>query len=231
MESTRLHEISKLIKPGCPIADIGSDHARLPICLVEKEMVPWAIASELGDGPYTRMERTAAARSFGERIVLRQGDGLEVLLPAEVEGVIIAGMGGDLISSILSCDWDKSESFSYYILQPMSKPEVLRKVLAARGWPIDKEILITERGQYHVIVQTRPGWESYQLTDLEQDMGPLILKGDHPLKTGYLNYFLNKYIKVLENLGRSDRIQARELRTSMTLKIRELEAIINAGQG
>lgn len=231
VESSRLLEIAKLIIPGRPIADIGSDHALLPVWLVFNETIPWAIASEFGDNPYIRMERAVASSAGRDRILPRQGNGLEVLAPAEVDGIVIAGMGGDLIASILVNDWAKSESFSYYILQPMSKPEVLRKVLADRGWPIERECLVMENNHYYVIIQTRPGQEPYQLNDLEKEIGPLILKGDHPLRIGYLNHIKNKHQKVYDNLKRSKGTVGRDLRNDSMAKIHELEVLLDASNG
>lgn len=231
VNNSRLREISKFIKPGLSIADIGSDHARLPLYLVENELVPWVIATELGDGPYIRMQRAVNASGFRERIFARQGNGLEVLCPGEVAGVVIAGMGGDLITDILARDCAKAESFAYYVLQPMSRSRILRKALAVRGWPIVDETLVIEKGQYYVIIHTRPGGEVYSLNDLEEELGPLVLKGSSPLKTDYLKYYLNKYKKVYGNLAKSNRAQALELQDNIKARIRELEAMIDAGKG
>lgn len=231
MRSSRLFEISQMIKPGLPIADIGSDHARLPIFLMENELIPWAIATELGDGPYNRMKRALYAAGLPERIDARQGDGLQVLQTGEVGGVVIAGMGGDLISFLLSRDWAKSESFAYYLLQPMSRAGVLRQTLADRGWPLVDEVLIKDNGQYYVIIHTCPGREAYELNELEQELGPIVLRQENPLKNDYLTHYLNKYKKVYDSLARSNGVHARDLRNDIRRRIRELEAIIDVSQG
>jgi len=231
VRNSRLSEICQMIKPGFPIADIGSDHARLPLFLLENQLIPGAVVTEMGDGPYIRMERAVSAAGFTDQIAARQGDGLQVLRAGEVEGVVIAGMGGDLISAILSHDWGKAESFTYYLLQPMSRAGVLRKTLADRGWPIIDEVLVRERGQYYVIIHAHPGREVYLLSDLERELGPIILKQESPLKKDYLKHYLNKYKKVHDNLLKSNGLHAPSLRSDMQTRIRELEAIIDGSQG
>lgn len=230
VKNSRLKAISTLVKTGLPLADIGSDHAQIPLYLVKNDLVPWAIATELADGPYIRMQRAVNASGFRERVCVRQGDGLQVLCPGEVAGVVIAGIGGDLITDILARDWAKAESFGYHILQPMSRSRVLRKNLAARGWPIVEEVLVMEKGQYYVIILTRPGSEAYHLSELEEELGPLVLKGSSPLRMDYLQYYLNKYKKIKCNMAKSDRAQAIDCRNSIEARIRDLEAIINAGK-
>ncbi|NLW90303.1 MAG: SAM-dependent methyltransferase [Syntrophomonadaceae bacterium] len=231
MQSSRLKAICSYIKPGSTVADIGSDHALLPLYLIENELSPWVIASEFGNGPFIKMQRAINAAGCRERIFVRQGSGLESICPGEADYVVIAGMGGDIITDILASDWNKAETFSHFLLQPMSRGCVLRRALAARGWPIVDETLVMEKGQFYVIIESRPGREVYRLSDVEEELGPLVLKGSSPLKKPYLNYYLDKYKIVCDNLARSPRAAAQGTRKNMISRLRELEAIMNESQG
>lgn len=231
MQNTRLQAICSNIKPGATVADIGSDHARLPLYLIENNLSPWVIASELGNGPFIKMQRAINAAGYQERVLVRQGNGLEIICPGEVDYVVIAGMGGDLITDILARNWDKAETFSRFLMQPMSRGCVLRRALANRGWPIVDETLVMEKGQFYVIIESQPGHQAYKLSDVEEELGPMVLKGASPLKKPYLNYYLDKYKKVCDSLAQSTRTAAHGTRKNMISRLRELEAIIDASQG
>jgi len=231
MQNSRLKAICAFIQPGSTVADIGADHAHLPLYLIDNDLSPRVIASELGNGPFTKMQRAINVAGCRDRVFVRQGYGLEVLCTGEVDCVVIAGMGGDLITDILARDWVKAESFACYLLQTMSRGCVLRRALATRGWPIVDETLVMEKGQFYVIIASRPGREAYSLSDLEEELGPLVLKGSSPLKRPYLNYYLEKYKKMSDDLSQSTRTTALMTRNHIMARLRELEAIIDADQG
>lgn len=196
----RLHAISQEVQPGLIVADIGSDHALLPLYLLEKQVVPGAIVTEFGDGPYQRVQRTIEKSPWRNCIQLRQGDGLQPLQEGETGSVVIAGLGGDTITEILRRDWQKAESFQHYVFQPMSRAAVLRECLAERGWPIARETLVGEKGKIFVIMSVKPGRSPYYLSPLEKDLGPVILSSDSPWKNAYLQSWRKKYQKVLQGL-------------------------------
>ncbi len=229
--SDRLQAIADMVIAGEPVADIGSDHAYLPLFLVENNVVPWAIAGELGDGPYKRALQALSRSAMQERIELRQGDGLQVLAFAEVSTVIIAGLGGDSIAAILEYDWQKSGSFKRFILQPMSRAGVLRKCLADRGWPIAEEKLVMENEQYFPIIISQPGSQPYQLDELEAEIGPQILQSNDKIKRGLIVSYVEKYGKVYRNLIRSTQPENHVLAQKYLEMIQRLEVILDASHG
>ena len=129
----RLLTVADMVGETGSMADIGSDHALLPIWLLEEGKIRHAIAGELGNGPFSRAREAARSSGWAEKLTVRQGDGLQVLQPGEVETVVIAGMGGDLMAEILGYDPEKSRSFPRYILQPMKHEAVLRRWLTDAG--------------------------------------------------------------------------------------------------
>jgi tRNA (adenine22-N1)-methyltransferase len=228
--SLRLQTIADLITPGDSMADIGSDHARLPIYLQQRRLISRAVASELGDGPYQRALEAVYNHNLQNCIEVRQGDGLQTLQAQEVDNVVIAGLGGDNIAAILANDWNKAGSFKKYILQPMSRAEVLRQTLAEQGWPIIREILLRDRKHFVVIMVCQPGSTPYHLRLLEDEIGGEILKADDDLKIEYLLYFVEKYTKIYAGLKNSQQPEKLRLANSCRLKLERLELILNASK-
>lgn len=229
--SERLQAIADMVIVGEPVADIGSDHAYLPVFLVENGIVPWAIASELGDGPFERALQSVSRSAMQERIKLRQGDGLQVLARAEVSTVIAAGLGGDSIVAILDYDWQKSNSFKRFILQPMSRAGVVRKKLAGKGWPIIEEKLVMENEQYFPIIISQPGFQPYPLDELEAEIGPQILQANDSIKRGFIANYVEKYEKLYSSLSCSLQPENSVLAQEYLEMKQRLEVILNASHG
>lgn len=198
--SKRLEGLAYMVEPGKTVADIGSDHAALALFLVENNITPWVIVSELGEGPYQRASQAVQNSPFRPSIYLRQGNGLQVLQPGEVDTIILAGIGGDTIAEILSHDWVKSATYNRYLCQPMSKDSVLRHNLVEQGWLIEDEKLIKENHRFYVIMSARPRQDSYRLTDLEIEIGQKILKADDNIKREYLQRKLIKWRSIYDKM-------------------------------
>lgn len=226
--SPRLQAIADLITIGDNMADIGSDHARLPIYLLKNARVPSAVASELGDGPYQRTLAAVRSCHLQDRIEVRQGDGLQTLETAEVATVVIAGLGGDSIAAILSWDWAKANSFQKYIFQPMTKADVLRKTLAANGWPVLQEKLLLDNGRHVVIIVSQPGRSPYPIDEITAELGAEILKADNEIKREYLFKFLEKYTRIYASLEYSGRQDKQAIADACRDKIARLEMILGA---
>ena len=188
----RLSLVAEMICAGRMVADIGSDHAQLALYLTEQGVAPRVIATELGEGPFSRACRLVQESPCRERIELRRGNGLQVLLPGEVDEVVMAGMGGDTIIDILGYDWNKAASFQRFLFQPMSRARTVRANLAEQGWPIEDERLVREKNRIYVVIAARPGHSPYSLSPLELEVGPLILGADGELKREYISAILHQ---------------------------------------
>lgn len=132
--------VANEVRPGKKIADIGSDHAYLPAYLIENGISPSAIAADIGVGPLENARKAVSSSPLlKEKIEFRLSDGLKEISPTEAEDIVIAGMGGILISEILtSAPWVKEET-KRLILQPMSHAEDVRRYLCENGFEIIKE--------------------------------------------------------------------------------------------
>lgn len=198
--SKRLQAVANLIAPSGSMADIGSDHAMLPLYLLEKRLVSRVVIGELLPAPFKRAQLAVAGSEYAEAAKVLQGDGLTILDPGEVDTVVIAGLGGENIVHILARDVPHSRSFSSYILQPMSRIAIVRRFCAARGWPIKAEKLVYEKQRFFVILKIETGSSPYKLSDLQAETG-LHLKLEAPLYRQFLQYKKNKFSRILDNLS------------------------------
>ena len=118
-----------MVRKGVVAADIGTDHAYLPSYLVLNGICPRAIACDLRRGPLENAAETLERMGAADRITLRLSDGLDELSAGEADDIIMAGMGGTLISRLLErTDWIKNKNIRL-ILQPMSHAEDVRLFL------------------------------------------------------------------------------------------------------
>ena len=98
----RLRQIAAWVRQGAHLADVGTDHAYLPVWLTLQGRVASAIASDLRRGPLDRAQETGRRYGVGDRITFRLGNGLAAVAPEECDTIVIAGMGGENIAQILA---------------------------------------------------------------------------------------------------------------------------------
>lgn len=177
--SDRLATVANYIPKGSRIADIGSDHAYLPCHMVKNGAVRYAIAGEVAEGPYQSALKQVQLEGLTESIVVRKGDGLEVIEAGEVDCITIAGMGGTLITSILEAGKDKLVNVERLILQPNVGAHAIRKWLSEHNWKLVSESILKEDGKiYEVLVAQYGTGEAGDSDSDELDLlfGPYLLK-------------------------------------------------------
>ena len=141
---TRLLRASGFIRESAYLADIGTDHAYLPIYLSLIGRIDRALASDINDGPVLRAKQSVAKYGVADKIDVIKSAGLDGAVDYPVTDVVIAGMGGELIASILSdAPWIKNEKYNL-VLQPMTHPEILRKYLLFEGFSIIGEDVVSD---------------------------------------------------------------------------------------
>lgn len=149
----RLQTIADLIDGGETVADIGTDHAYLPLYLLDQKKCKKAIASDIGIGPLKRAEKTVKKYHMENSFSLRLGSGLEtVTLSDNADIIVIAGMGGMVIADILENSIDIVKNAKQIILQPMTMAGVLREYLykTALG-TIDEKLAFENNKVYNII--------------------------------------------------------------------------------
>lgn len=154
---SRLAALAAFVPQGTRMADIGTDHAYLPIELVQKNIALSAVAADVHIGPYQAAKVNIEGLGLSNKISVRLGDGLSVLSPGEVDIVVIAGMGGGTIIEILNSNPKITSSLSRLILQPMVATGLVRRWLNTNGWKIVDEALIQEDGKLYEVVVAEHG--------------------------------------------------------------------------
>lgn len=177
--SKRLTKVSQYVKKSAPLADIGSDHAQLPIYLVQNKQVPKAVAGEVADGPFQISKNEVEKHSLEDKISVRFGDGLAILTPKEEVGTItICGMGGLLIKRILKEGIENKtlKKNTRLILQPNNEEKELREFLQLNNYEIIAEDLVEENEKIYEIIVAESSSKEIHYTDIELTFGPLLLK-------------------------------------------------------
>lgn len=154
--TNRLNTVFGLVT-GKSVADIGCDHGKVSIKLIVDGICDKVIAADVNKGPVEACIKNVKAYGLTDSIDVRCGDGIKVLAPGEVDTIIIAGMGGELISTILSQKEDVAKSVKEIILQPMTSEEHLRNYLQSNGYSIENEVLAKEGNKIYVIIRAVTG--------------------------------------------------------------------------
>lgn len=192
MELTpRLRAIAEQVPKGVRFADIGTDHAYLPVWLILNGVVDGAVAADLREGPLERARQTAQQYGVTDRVSFRLCDGLSAVTPEEADVIAIAGMGGDTIAGILAAaPWTKGKTL---LLQPMTARPELRRWLGENGYLISGE-KISHEGERLYSIWSVTGGEMPSLSPGELWAGRQ--SGD-PLRGEYLDYIAGKVSRAL----------------------------------
>ena len=151
--SKRLTAVAALVSSGSRLADIGTDHAYVPIRLVQEGRIPGALAMDVKDGPLARAREHIREQGLEQYIQTRKSDGLAALQPGEADTVLMAGMGGLLMIRILEagrCHWQQVPE---WILQPQSKVGEVRRFVREAGFTIADEDFVEEDGKYYPMMR------------------------------------------------------------------------------
>ena len=193
---SRLSAVASLVRKNSKFADIGTDHAYLPVYLIEKEIIKNAIAADLRKGPLENARETVELHNLTENIELRLSDGLDNFKDSEVNEIAVAGMGGLLISQFVErTKWLKNGDI-HLILQPMTHEEELRKSLFDNGFIIDNEVVAEDTDKLYIIISAYYYGDATAYTDLDLIVGRLPQNNDN-LSKKYLVKIHKKYNKKL----------------------------------
>ena len=180
MISKRLELVASFVTQGAILLDVGSDHAYLPIELVERGRIKSAIAGEVVEGPYQSAVKNVEAHGLKEKIQVRLANGLAAFEEADKVSVItIAGMGGRLIARILEEGLDKLANVERLILQPNNREDDLRIWLQENGFQIVAESILEEAGKFYEILVVEAGQMKLSASDVR--FGPFLSKEVSPV--------------------------------------------------
>ena len=192
MISKRLETVASFVSQGAVLLDVGSDHAYLPIELVEKGHIERAIAGEVVVGPYQSAVKNVENHGLSDKIQVRLANGLAAFDDSDQVSVItIAGMGGRLIASILEEGFDKLAHVERLILQPNNREDDLRNWIQDHGFQIIAESILEEAGKFYEILVVEAG--QMKLSARDTRFGPFLSKEVSPV-------FVQKWQKEAEKL-------------------------------
>lgn len=177
--SKRLEVVGTFVPENSRLADIGSDHAYLPVALALQEKITYAVAGEVAKGPFESAMKQVKKHHLEDQVVVRLADGLAAITSEDqVDTITICGMGGSLIRTILDAGWNNQRlvGSERLILQPNIGERNVREWLTIHGYTILFEAILKENKKiYEVVVaercQTRPAY-----SQREQQFGPLLLQ-------------------------------------------------------
>lgn len=227
--SVRLKTIADMVSRGNRVCDVGCDHGFVSIYLVQKNIAPFVLAMDVGKGPLEQARKHIEEAKLKDQIEIRLSDGLTGYQQGEADSLIIAGMGGPLMSRILSDH--KAEDFKELILAPQSEITQFRRFLFKRGFQVIAEELVLEDGKYYPMmkaipcaaeereVQKKCGFAQESVSDgriqeqpeisMQQEkrelgyrFGELLLEAKHPVLWEFLKKEQKKLQLILKELER-----------------------------
>lgn len=191
MLDARLKQVAAFVRNGSRLADIGTDHALLPVELIGRGVCTYAIASDVKKGPVAAATRTVGEAKLSDRIDIRLGNGLQTVLPDEVDDIVIAGMGGETIAMILqAAPWVQDARYRL-ILQPMTRAEKLRRYLWENGFDILAEVVVQDGKHWYTVICAAFTGKAFVPDELFCHVGRISL----PEGTGYLQTVINRLRK------------------------------------
>ena len=198
--SDRLETILACCGTGECLADVGTDHAQVPVELVERGHFRRAIAMDLREGPLQRAEQTVLRRNLQDKVRLRLADGLAGLSPGEADVIVIAGMGGPLMARILEDGKEAAAAARRLVLSPQSELPDFRRFLHVQKYRIEEECLLEDEGKRYSVMIASPGEEDPWASE-EYFFGKQPIVRKDPLLLDWLKRDLEAAESLLEKLN------------------------------
>jgi len=199
----RLARVAAQVPAGARLADIGSDHAYLPVALLRRGAIATAVAGEVAVTPFQAAERTVRDNGLEAVVTVRLANGLAAIEPGDgITAITMCGMGGETIRDILLAGAGRLSGQERLILQPNGGEPPLRQWLMANHYRIiHEEVLREHRFDYEIIVAERSGPVSY--SDRELYFGPLQLQARSPAFLLKWQHVLRQRRKTLAQFARA----------------------------
>ncbi|MGC7870244.1 tRNA (adenine(22)-N(1))-methyltransferase [Desulfosporosinus sp. SYSU MS00001] len=250
----RLQLVASLVPLDARLGDIGTDHAYLPIVLVEAQKITKAVAVDVHEGPFKSALTTVKMRQLEQVIDVRLGDGLKPLAVGEVNVLTLAGMGGKTMLEIFAARPDVLQAVTHLIVQPQGGEGTLRLSLLDCGWRLKTEQLVKEDGRiYTVMAFSRDEGQTMAELSLQKEVwlqrlsppkdnkflgysmivdklvwyfGPLILKEPTDLLREYLYDYSKMLRRRLEQMKQSNKSETLEKIKDVSEELVLVEGII-----
>lgn len=227
----RLELIAHKVPPCTGICDIGTDHGYIPIHLIQAGRCKVAIASDVKQGPIQAAMENIKAAGLQDVISARLGDGLTPIEPSEVDVVVIAGMGGTLMKTILEEDLEKAKSANLLVLQPMNAIDELRQWLYEKGFEILDEELTCEGQKIYDVLSVKWTDSHIMPEEIYLHVGKALVEKKDPLLGKYVLKKANQIQKILMGLKEKGDLEGARLENYQRLLKGHLRILkeINSG--
>lgn len=223
--SRRLEAVASYVPQGARLADVGSDHAYLPLFLVEQGRIEFAVAGEVVQGPYQSALQNVEQADQSGKISVRLANGLAAVeLADHITTVTIAGMGGRLIAEILEAGKDKLVSVERLVLQPNNREDDVRRWLVAHDFQLVAEEILEENDKIYEILVAEKG--NVDLTADQLRFGPYLLEEQSAT-------FQKKWLKELDKLTYALEqvpLERQADRSAISQKIQQIQEVLHVSK-
>jgi tRNA (adenine22-N1)-methyltransferase len=216
--SSRLKAIVSMVPYVKTVADIGCDHGKIAVLLLEDGKAQTAVCSDISGKSLKKAQRLAHSKGLEKRMPFRVGDGLSVLEKGEADAAVIAGMGGELIARILDEAGEKAPEM--LVLSCNTKAQVLRQWLCDNGYVIEDEELVAEANRFYPVILAKRG-RSRRLGGIELELGPVLLKKRPETLLRLIDKLIDKQKQHINSIKKNAAENA-------SVKIKEIEERIKA---
>lgn len=194
----RLSICASMVRQNTKLADIGTDHAYLPIWLSKMGFISKAVAADIKSGPLEKAEQNIKKYHVQNIVEARLSNGLKEISPNEADDIVIAGMGGEMIIKIIDeAKWLK-DKYKRLILQPMTCVTELRRYLAEKGFLILEERAVIDDNHAYTVILAEYNFPSIITDKLYEYMGKLNPKIEDSKE--YLRHVINQLVKKARGL-------------------------------
>ncbi|MBP3882093.1 MAG: SAM-dependent methyltransferase [Lachnospiraceae bacterium] len=209
------------------LCDVGTDHAHIPIRLLMDGVIGRAIAMDVIEGPLEKARGNIELYGVADKVTLRISDGLDAYKPGEAQGLVIAGMGGRIMSRILLREPDKTRDFDEIILQPQADPEFVRRAVRELGLFIDREKIVLEDNKYYPVMHVSrircagPDWktgadhngdDAELLQEAEDLFGPVLIRDRDSMLRSYLLWQKGVNDRIMYSLQKANNAETAAIR-------------------
>lgn len=226
--SKRLATVGDYVPKEARLADIGSDHAYLPVALMLKGQIAYAVAGEVVIGPFQSAEKQVAKNGLQDKIVVRLADGLDAVQTEDnIDTVTICGMGGGLIRDILESG-KQNERIALketLILQPNVGESLVRRWLMENNYEIAAETILEEKNKTYEIIVGKPAATAVSYSEVELYFGPFLMKEKNDVFLQKWQRELKQKHRVLEQLKGAQNTQTEKMQ-SIQQEITWIEEVI-----
>ncbi|WP_297819055.1 class I SAM-dependent methyltransferase [uncultured Lactobacillus sp.] len=204
MLEKRLATIADMVEPNSRLADIGTDHAYLPIDLVQNGKIDFAIASDVAKGPLDNAKNDILAAGLNDKIQTRLGSGLDTISSNDqIDTVVIAGMGGKLMVDLLEKARKEGKVFQTLILEPNVGEDIVRSWLSQNNYMIKTEVIIEVSGHIYEIIKAELTSNNRPLTLEEIKFGPFLIREKNSIFIKKWEKQLTFQKQLLKNLNKA----------------------------